>query len=46
MQVDGRKTYKIRFHPKGVSTPVLDGEVNIDSATYALRSAGSPWPAE
>ena len=39
MQVDGRKTYKIRFHPKGVSTPVLDGEVNIDSATYALRSA-------
>lgn len=39
MQVDGRKTYKIRFHPKGTSTPVLDGEVNIDSATYALQSA-------
>lgn len=36
---DGRKTYKIRFHPKGVSTPVLDGEINIDSATCALRSA-------
>ncbi len=35
----GRKIYKIRFHPKGTSTPVLDGEVNIDSATYALRSA-------
>lgn len=39
MQVDGRKTYKIRFHPKAFSTPVLDGEVNIDSASWALQSA-------
>lgn len=39
MQIDGRKTYKIRFHPKGTSTPVLDGEVNIDSASWALQSA-------
>lgn len=39
MQMEGRKTYKIRFHPKGLSTPVLDGEVNIDSALWALRSA-------
>lgn len=39
MQVAGRKTYKIRFHPKGLSTPVLDGEVNIDSASWALQSA-------
>lgn len=38
-RVNGRKTYKVRFHPKGTSTPVLDGEVNIDSATYALESA-------
>lgn len=37
--VGGRKIYKIRFHPQGVSTPVLDGEINIDSATYALQSA-------
>lgn len=36
---EGRKIYKMRFHPKGVSTPVLDGEVNIDSATWALESA-------
>lgn len=36
---EGRKLYKIRFHPKGTSTPVLDGEVNIDSASYALHSA-------
>lgn len=39
LTIDGRKTYKIRFHPRNVSTPVLDGEVNIDSASYALRSA-------
>ena len=39
LQIDSRKTYKIRFHPRGTSTPVLDGEVNIDSATYALQSA-------
>lgn len=36
---DGRKTYKIRFHPRSLAVPVLDGEVNIDSATYALQSA-------
>lgn len=42
--VEGRKTYKIRFHPKGTATPVLDGEVLIDSATYALRSASARMP--
>lgn len=44
MDVDGRKTYKIRFHPKRFSSPVLDGEVNIDSATYALQSASARMP--
>lgn len=39
MNINGRKTYKIRFHPKSFSTPVLDGEVNIDSTTWALESA-------
>ncbi len=39
MQIEGRKTYKIRFHPKSFSTPVLDGEVNIDSLSWALQSA-------
>ena len=43
-RVEGRKMYKIRFHPKGTSTPVLDGEVIIDSATYALRSAHAVMP--
>lgn len=44
IQVAGRKTYKIRFHPKRLSTPVLDGEVNIDSASYALQSASARMP--
>lgn len=39
LNIDGRKTYKIRFHPKSFSTPVMDGEVNIDSTTWALQSA-------
>ena len=43
-KVDGRKTYKIRFHPKRLTTPVLDGEINIDSATYALQSAAVRMP--
>ncbi|MCC8174403.1 MAG: DUF5686 and carboxypeptidase regulatory-like domain-containing protein [Odoribacter sp.] len=39
VNIEGRKTYKIRFHPKAFSTPVLDGEVNIDSLSWALVSA-------
>ncbi len=39
VDIAGRKTYKIRFHPRSVATPVLDGEVNIDSASWGLRSA-------
>lgn len=42
--VEGEKTYKIRFHPRGQGTPVFDGEVNIDSATWALRSANMRIP--
>ncbi|MDE6450746.1 MAG: carboxypeptidase-like regulatory domain-containing protein, partial [Odoribacter sp.] len=38
LNLNGRKTYKIRFHPKSFSTPVLNGEVNIDSTTWALQS--------
>ena len=39
LQLDGRKTYKLRFHPKMKSAPVLDGEFTIDSTTMALRDA-------
>lgn len=38
LQVDGRKTYKIRFHPsKWVSSPTFDGEMSIDAGEYALK---------
>jgi len=39
LQVDGRKTYLVRYHPKKlVSTPAFDGEMRIDAEDYALRS--------
>ena len=38
LQVEGRKTYKVRFHPsKWVSSPTFDGEMSIDAGDYALR---------
>lgn len=38
LMVDGRKTYKIRFHPsKWASAPTLDGEMSIDAEEFALR---------
>lgn len=39
LQMDGRKTYVVRFHPKeNVSIPVLDGEMKIDAEDFALHS--------
>lgn len=38
LNIEGRKTYKIRFHPsKWVSSPTFDGEMSIDAEEYALR---------
>ena len=38
LMVEGRKTYKVRFHPsKWVSSPTFDGEMSIDAGDYALR---------
>lgn len=38
LDVEGRKTYKIRFHPeKLISSPVFDGEMSIDAQDFALR---------
>lgn len=38
LQIGGRKTYNIRFHPKKmVSSPVFDGEMNIDADDYGLQ---------
>ncbi len=39
LDVEGRKTYKIRFHPsKWVSSPTFDGEMSVDAEDYALRN--------
>ena len=38
LQVDGRKTWKIRFHPKKANpAPTFDGEMSIDAEDFALR---------
>ena len=38
LSLDGRKSYKIRFHPKkSISSPAFDGEMYIDAEEYALR---------
>ena len=39
LQVDGRKTYVLRFHPKKlVTSPALDGEMHIDAEDFGIRS--------
>ncbi len=38
LDIAGRKTYKIRFHPsKWVSSPTFDGEMSIDATDFALK---------
>jgi len=39
LQVDGRKTYQVRYHPKkAISSPALDGEMLIDAEDFAIRA--------
>ena len=39
LQVEGRKTYVLRFHPKKlVTSPTLDGEMQIDAEDFGIRS--------
>lgn len=39
LQVEGRKTYFVRYHPKpAISTPSFDGEMMVDAQDWALRS--------
>lgn len=39
LQIDGRKTYQVRYHPKQViSSPTFDGEMMIDAEDFAIRS--------
>ncbi len=44
LPIEGRKSYKIHYHPRSTATPVLDGEMYIDSASYALRSVTARLP--
>lgn len=38
LDISGRKTYKIRFHPaKMISSPAFDGEMNVDAEDFAIR---------
>lgn len=38
LNIDGRKTYKLRFHPaKMISAPAFDGEMNVDAEDFAVR---------
>ena len=47
LQVDGRKTYTLRFHPKAlVTSPVLDGEMNVDAEDFAIRSVHASLAAQ
>ena len=40
LDMDGRKTYCLRFHPKkGITSPVFDGEMYIDAQDFGIRSA-------
>ena len=40
LMVEGRKTYCLRFHPKPlVTSPALDGQIDIDAEDFAIRSA-------
>ena len=40
LDMDGRKSYCLRFHPKkGVTSPTFDGELYIDAEDYGIRSA-------
>lgn len=39
LNVEGRKTYVLRFHPKKlVTSPTLDGEMQIDAEDFGIRS--------
>lgn len=38
LNIEGRKTYKVRYHPKKwTSAPVFDGEMLIDAQDFALK---------
>ena len=47
LQVKGRKTYVLRFHPKKlVTSPTLDGEMQIDAEDFGIRSVHAALSGE
>ena len=47
LQVEGRKTYVLRFHPKKlVTSPTLDGEMQIDAQDFGIRSVTASLSGE
>ncbi len=44
LEIEGRKSYKIRFHPRSLASPVLDGEMHIDAESYALKNVSARLP--
>ena len=47
LQVKGRKTYVLRFHPKKlVTSPTLDGEMQIDAEDFGIRSVHASLSGE
>jgi len=47
LQVEGRKTYVLRFHPKKlVTSPVLDGEMQVDAEDFGIRSVHASLAGE
>ena len=47
LQVEGRKTYVLRFHPKKlVTSPTLDGEMQIDAQDFGIRSVHASLSGE
>ena len=42
LQVEGRKTYVLRFHPKKlVTSPTFDGQMLIDAEDFGIRSVNA-----
>ncbi|MBO4340245.1 MAG: carboxypeptidase-like regulatory domain-containing protein [Bacteroidales bacterium] len=47
LNVQGRKTYVLRFHPKKlVTSPTLDGEMLIDAQDFAIRNVQATLSTE
>lgn len=47
LQVEGRKTYVLRFHPKKlVTSPTVDGEMLIDAEDFGIRSVHASLSGE